>query len=185
MSCISLKGCAIMVMIGRRAIEAYAQQKVVLTQEARPFRVQREAIGLHTVGDDLARRTVSPLQRYHLPEETQPRQGGFAALPAKTGLAPVELHPLLDERIEHFRAHAMAALFPVGIRRPVMVETVCAVQIAVARNRLDEQAAGLRTGGHLRSSAWDQAFGRGPALTETVRAALQNGGGPALALKPY
>ena len=93
--------------------------------------------------------TVLFLELDHLPEKVQPGQGWLSPLPTKCGLPAIQSHPLADERIQYLWAHAVNAFVFVGVGDSVVVKAVGAMQVAIARGRLDQQASHLCGVSHI------------------------------------
>ena len=126
------------VMHGLRTVQAQADKKLVFAKETAPLRVEQYPVGLQGVSHTLARGAVLFLKLDGPPEEIEPAQGRFAALPGKDRLGKAVLEQIADHLLLHILRHDVA-------RRPgiqflgAQVETILAAQVAVRARGLDQQ----------------------------------------------
>jgi hypothetical protein len=126
---------AIVIVEFFRAVDAYAEKKFVIVQEAAPLVVDKDGVCLYSVAYLLPRPTVLFLQLHSLAIEFEPHKCRLSPLPCEAGNGETQLHVIFDERLQHVIAHALFA--PAELGRPVFVETVPAIEIAVRSGRLD------------------------------------------------
>ena len=114
---------------------------MIVGKELCPLVVDQGAVGLHAVADVLARAPVFLLVLDHAPEKVDPGEHGLAALPAKGGTGLHEAHALADQHLEGGVVHHVpSAYLAIGVGGAVVVKAVGAVQVAVGRGRLDQDA---------------------------------------------
>ncbi len=88
-----------------RAVDAEADEEMVLAEEAAPGVVQQDAVGLQAVEDPLAVGAVLLLQVQDLAEEVDAQEGRLAALPLEFDLRGVVVGDVIaDELLQHSSA---------------------------------------------------------------------------------
>ena len=120
------------------AVQGDPHQKVVLGQEAAPFLVDEQAVGLEGIGDGTAVDVPARAQLHRAAEEVQPRQSGLSPLEAD-GAAPVGgLQGLFHHLLQGLQRHeAVAGDRPLlGL---VGVEAVLAAHIAHPAGGLEHE----------------------------------------------
>ena len=121
-----------------RAVDAEADEELVVQEEATPCVVDEDAIGLQPVADALPRYTVFFLQFNDFSEEIDAGKGGLAALPREHGLGKTLLHEAGDHGFEDFVGHKVARHIGIHLAG-AQVEAVLTAQIAVRADGFDEE----------------------------------------------
>jgi hypothetical protein len=119
------------------AVQADAEDKVMLPEQPAPGVVQQGTVGLQAVADPHARRRIAALQRQRPLVKTDPRQQRLTALPDEVDLAAVTRLGG-DVAADKFRQQVV-----VHLARPLLlalrVVTVAATQVAAGADRLHQQ----------------------------------------------
>ena len=158
-----------------RAVNAQADEEVVLLEEGAPLVVEQDAVGLERVLHDLARPTVSLDEVDRAPEEVELHQRRLAALPRHRHLGcAMRFQQLTDVGLEGRIRHPVRV---VGIERFLREkEAVRAVDVAGRPAWFREQVESRRRACHvhfLRSHTSLEAFEpHSPATTRHVMAPL-------------
>ena len=117
------------------AVQADAEDKVMLPEQPAPGVVQQGAVGLQAVADPHARRRVVALQRQRPLVKTDPRQQRLTALPDEVDLAAVTRLGG-DVAADKFRQQVVVHLArPLALR----IVAVAAAQVAAGADRLHQQ----------------------------------------------
>ncbi len=126
---------AIIIVEFFRAVDTYAEKEFVIVQEPAPLLVDKDGVCLHGVADLLTRPAVLFLQLHGPAVEIYPHQSRLPPLPCETGNGETKLHIIFDELFQHVIAHALFA--QAEFVRPVFVEAVLTIEIAIRSGRFD------------------------------------------------
>jgi hypothetical protein len=126
------------------AVDAHADEEVVLAEELAPLVGEQRGVRLDGVLHHLAGAAVLLDECQGPTEEADPHQRRLAALPCDGDLGPaVGVEELADVRLEHVIAHAEAVA---GIQRLLREEeAVLAVEVADGPRRLGQDVEGGRS----------------------------------------
>ncbi len=120
------------------AVDADADENVVLAQEAAPGVIEQHPIRLQGVRDSFALGMLG-LERHCGLVEFDTEQGGFAALPGETDFVPwLGGNIVADVRFQHRRRHPLTPRVSVE-RLFLQIKTIRAIEIAGRPGRLGHE----------------------------------------------
>ena len=126
------------VMDGRGAIDAHAQQKMIVREELRQPGREERAVGLDAVGDLRTGPGIAALQSQKRAVEVLPHQQGFAALKGKGMRRKGQGQKTANQTRKRGFVHAMHPRLRIKLGA-AQVKTVGTPQIAIRAGRLDKQ----------------------------------------------